>query len=825
MNSLTDFINYELYPALWERIDSAFPEMDFQRKGGDWHSSHYLNGEETSPHREDKTVVTKRKPHLIHEQGGETLSLVDFQLKRSGSRPGAKGAELVEALRSLAGICGLSLPETDTEEYKAYKERQERLEALSQRMRKELFTEAGKATLQYLTQTRGYSEEDVRAMELGYCSPSTAYDMEGAPYGAGREYTLAIPYRSGGRILGFKLRTIAGDVKPKYKNTSGLPKKASLFGLTGLKLTGNGEKDRDLTIVEGELDALHAQTRGVDNIVASAGLEVSQEALEEAKKRGVRRVTLLVDVEETEDKQEAKESKIRKAIHSIHQAGLLSLVQELPAGADGEKVDVDSYLRTHTKEQLQAVIDSASSGAMYLYWGIYNRAVAKQGGGETITDKHYSDYKEETIELLNDVEIVSPVERDRILSLFAKSTGGAGITKEALQEEADRRKAVADARRQEKRTKELLEKASTLAGEGKTEEALRLLGEEVPSVKRISKETRLSALLNLPTAEGIREKLRSRPEGVRTRYTLSTGRKVERLVLPAGAITLIGAPTSHGKSTFLRNLALQTAGDDTPGVVLYFSFEEDTESTVVEFVNTYAGLELTSKTKEYNNLTTIAEYYRTDSTRYMKNGTEEAFKKAEAEFMKDYLESGKLRIYDSDYSSDELEEAIRFISHKLPVKAVFVDYVQLLYTEGNRLPRNEELKGIAKSLRELAKQEKLPIVLACQLNRDALSPTEMNSQNIADSADLEREANKVLLLWNSAFSPLNKSQYNEKKIEEGKRMELGTSGKIYGVLRKNRGGTPNIDATFPFNGNTGRIEPGVEDLPEDEDEDAPGELF
>ena len=825
MNALTDFIQYELYPALYERIDSAFPEMDFHKRGGDWHSSHYLNGEPTSPHREDKTVVTKRKPHLIHEQGGETYSLVDYQLKRSGSTPGAKGAELVEALRSLAGICGLELPETDTEEYKAFKERQERLESLSRTMRKELFQEAGKETLRYLTETRGYSVEDVQAMELGYCSPTTASQLEGAPYGAGTQYTLAIPYRSGSRLLGFKLRTIEADVKPKYKNTSGLPKKASLFGLTGLKLTGNGEKDRDLTIVEGELDALRAQVRGVDNIVASAGLDVSLEALEEAKKRGVRRVTLLVDVEETEKKQAEKEGKIDKAIHAIHQAGLVSLVQELPAGEDGEKVDVDSFLRSHTGDELRAVIDSASTGAMYLYLGIYNRAVAKQGGGDTITDKHYGDYKDETIALLNDVEVVSPVERDRILSLFAKSTGGAGITKEALQEEADRRKAVADARRQERRTRELLEKASTLAGEGRIEETLRLLGEEVPSVKRIASETKYSALLSLPTADGIREKLRSRPEGVRTRYTFSTGHKSERLVLPAGAITLIGAPTSHGKSTFLRNLALQTAEDGTPGVVLYFSFEEDMESTVVEFVNTYTGLELTSPTKEYNNLTTIAEYYRTDSTRYMKSQAEQPFKEAEARFMRDYLESGKLRIYDSDYSSDELVEAIRYISRKLQVKACFIDYVQLLYTEGNRLQRNEELKGIAKSLRELAKQEKLPIVLACQLNREALSPTEMHSQNIADSADLEREANKVLLLWNSAFLPLNKSNYEPKKIEESKRMELGTPGKLYGILRKNRGGTPNIDASFDFNGNTGRIEPGdVEDLPED-GEDAPSELF
>ena len=106
MNTLTDFIQYELYPALWERMDSAFPELEFRRKGGDWHSSHYLNGETTSPYREDKTVVTKRKPHLIHEQGGETFSLVDYQLKRMGYAPGAKGAELVEGVQGVQGTPG-----------------------------------------------------------------------------------------------------------------------------------------------------------------------------------------------------------------------------------------------------------------------------------------------------------------------------------------------------------------------------------------------------------------------------------------------------------------------------------------------------------------------------------------------------------------------------------------------------------------------------------------------------------------------------------------------------------------------------------------------
>jgi len=197
----------------------------------------------------------------------------------------------------------------------------------------------------------------------------------------------------------------------------------------------------------------------------------------------------------------------------------------------------------------------------------------------------------------------------------------------------------------------------------------------------------------------------------------------------------------------------------------------------------------------------------------MKKDAEPVFKEKEASFMKDYIEAGKLRIFDGDYSSNELVAIIQYIARSLKVKAVFVDYIQLLYRENNKLQRNEELKEIAKSLRQTAKSLKLPIVLAAQLNREAKSPTEMHSQNIADSADLEREANKVLLLWNSAFPATNGNNYNETKIaDKEKRPSLGTGGQIYGLLSKNRGGLPYIDALLKFDGNTGVVEPEDSEL-------------
>lgn len=844
MNSLTEFINYELYPALFSRIDTAFPDMEFslQRSGQKWGSPKKLDGTDAAEKRRDKSVITAKVPSRILEQGGETLSLVDFQLKRSGYAPGTDGEPLLEAVRYLASVCGLEVPSGETEEYRAYREKQERREALARKMQRELFSPAGAETLSYLREVRGYSEETIRGMGLGFVSREAASQMEDAPYGAGDRYTLAIPYRSGNTILGFKLRTLDASIQPKYKNTSGLSKKASLFGLTGLRLTGYGKRDRDLIVVEGELDALRAQTEGVANIAAAAGGEISTEALLEAKKRGVERVTILFDTEESEEhaasraraegKDEAaarrraadgiaeNKKKREKAIRNVSRSGLSPLVASFPS-EDGAKVDTDSYLSSHSVADFEKIVEAANTGAKYLFFRIYDKAVAAQGGGEVILDRYFGDYKRDTVELLNDAEVVSPTDREEILRLFEQSVEGAGITKESLREEADRKRQIEDARRQTEETVETARKALNLAVSGRVEESIDLMRDRAGELAKIAKEKDLSEYLYIPTREELRERLRNRPSGVPTGYLFSSGAREERLTLPAGAVTLVCGLPSHGKSVFLRNLALQVAQQQEEGSVLYFTIEEDYESTFIEFVNTYVNKELTKPSPKYNNLTTIAEYYQTDSTRYMKQDVIKDFKEGEARFNEKLIQTGKLRIYDTDFYAEDLVETIRYLAAKMKIRAVFVDYVQLLHSRGTRLQPREELKEISKHLRQTAKELKLPIVLAAQLNRDAKSPSEMRAQNIAESADLEREANKVVLLWNSKFRPLNGNAYREEDIERGKRLNFGTEGKIYALMEKNRGGISGLDTVLDFNGNTGAVAANFKEKEEEPGGDLP----
>ncbi len=82
MSNITDWIKYELYPSLYESIDIVLPEFSFKRFRGGWRSSLKIDLSNPKERRADKTVVSSKAPGWILEQGGDTLSLVDYVIKR-----------------------------------------------------------------------------------------------------------------------------------------------------------------------------------------------------------------------------------------------------------------------------------------------------------------------------------------------------------------------------------------------------------------------------------------------------------------------------------------------------------------------------------------------------------------------------------------------------------------------------------------------------------------------------------------------------------------------------------------------------------------------
>lgn len=805
---ITTFINEELKPRLWDNIPSILPELDFKLIKGKWCSKKHYDGKEATHPTPDKSVITPNYPHRVFDNSRQdSKDVITLYMELNNI------SEVWEAVKQLCSIVGIAEPEYTPEQRERYQKSEQRrntLEDSSKRQRAALYTPEGSPTLNYLHQ-RGWTDEEIRAAELGFISVDEASTIQ-AQYGIGKDYTLSIPLRSGGRIYGFKFRTINAQTpqQGKYVYLYGTSKRDNLFNLTGIL---QKSEDARIVVVEGELDALHAKVKGISGIVATSGGGLTEELLQAALNRGIKRVTLLFD------KDERGEKFVKDSIAVGWSKKVSILVATYPEEQlpDGTKVhDTDEYLKIHNPEDLQSLISNAQSASMWLLWNLIEEAIQKNGTATNLRDEVVADLKHEVIKLINATP--DAIDRDLIASNFCNAVEGVTITKEALIAVADEERAIADSLQKKQQATEASNKAASLLKDGKVDEALSVMGEAATSLKQIGAKQKYSSLLALPSESSLSNRMKNKQGELPTLYEFEhpTTHEKERFTLPSGAITFVVAPTSHGKSTLLQNIALQIAKAEGEGTTLYFTFEEDGDSVTLQLLNKYIGEELCKNysSSHSNNLRAITHYFRTGEDRYIATDKRSVFNQKRANFMNSLYNSGKLRLFYEDYDSTELIEAIRFICSQTKVRAVFIDYIQLLSKNGNRKQRTEELKEICKDLKDLCIETQLPIVVAAQANREVTSPLEMHSQKIAEAADLERIANKILFIWNSSFAA-QKSKDSKTELENFETrtgVKLGTSGKIYAKLTKNRGGVVGIEAILNYNGNTGIVEPNCKPL-------------
>lgn len=846
MKDITRFINTQLKPRFYEHIPQIFPELHFERKGRQWQSPLHADGTEGTGKKADRCVVTEKRPYGVwdntRQEGKEIIALF---MELNNIR------EVWEAVNQLCDIVGIMRPEYTPEAKARYEKAEKRRTAFElslQRQRKALFSPEGKAVLDYLL-SRGWTEEEIKKAELGYISDSEAATID-AQKSVGNFYKLSIPLRSGSTLYGFKFRTIENlskdDPRDKYTYLYGTEKKENLFNLTGVQ-----QSEGSIVVVEGELDALHAEVRGVKGVVATGGGKLTEELLTAATERGIKKITLLFDKDEKDEEEKEEENKdenkdkkekdkepagakyVRESIEIAHKRGISVLVATWPDGdylPNGKKVhDIDEYLQKHSPEELQTLIDNAILGSKYRLFTLVDNFKKKHP--DLFNDGSEIDLRNEVIKLAN--KTPNEAEREIVLHWYAYETGLHGkqvFTPEAMRAVADRERAQENALKQVEGTKKALREATALAEKGDAQEALKVMEKAAQELRRIETRAKYGKLLALPTEAALKQRWRDRPDELPTLYELSNDTDKELFTLPPGAITFICAPTNHGKSTILQNLALQVAEAKGEGDVLYFTFEEEGDAVALQMENKYVDTELCRNysSKTSNNLRALRHFYKTGEDRYISASKRQLFHEKEADFLRNFYTSGKIRIYYEDYDSEELIEAIRTISQQIKVKAVFVDYIQLLSSRAcrrARMQRTEELKEICKSLKNLCVETRLPLVVAAQLNRETTSPLEMHSQRIAEAADLERIANKILCVWNTSF-PAQKSKDSKQELEELEskhHLKWGTPGKMFFKLTKNRGGVAGLEGSFVFDGNEGIIRGNYTPSSTEEQEDLPFE--
>lgn len=814
MSEITDWIKNELYPSLFESIDRAFPEHNFTRNSTGWISNTYLK--DGSPHksRKDKTVISRKAQGFILENGGETLSLVDYTMRRDG-------VEFIEAVKTLAAVAGRELPQSqnyDSTNYQRHRDQTTLLEACNGYFMYCLENAPGAEEVRAYLSSRGYSVEDCKAMELGFIpsqeklssylrdkkgySPDLIAETVKLTPAIGDTHKLILPFRSGGSIKGFVARTLSPEQKSKYMYSTGLVRSETFYNIKAAK------NDKDIVIVEGCLDALICDVRGIENVVALGGANLSSQQIEDAIKRGAKKFTLCLD------KDTAGENGTLKAIEVILAAGVSKIYIATLPELNGVKADPDQLIKEKGAESFKAVIAEAVPYYEYKLQTILHKygKIQEESGGE-LSAKQIDSFLEEVVVTGSKLE---PLHKDQLIKTFTSLEViiELGITEESVsitvERLASKRKWEESFRRSEARREELnkvLSEAKRLNndydeydGRGK---ALKLLESTVKEVDEVNSSSEFSKLL-IPTSEAqMREEESSLPDSLDSGYKI----KGEVIELPSGAITVVAAPTNHGKTAMLINTALNVATKNPEKRFIFFTYEERANSIIQYFLNTFMDRELNKA--ERGNRKLLKEYFKTGSTQFISNENLEYFQTKKAEFFKTYIDSGRIVVRYVDYNSSELTSAIRYLHKEAGnIGGIFIDYFQLLKLPTGKYKnygsRQEELKQICIALKDVAVDTGLPLILAAQFNREVTNLMRLHPTNIGEAGDIERIVNTLIGLWNLHKKPVLKG-ITEAEADVINQRTNGVEKGMYLEILKARDLPTGAYEILDYNGNTGKI--------------------
>lgn len=818
---LTTFIREDLYPAIFSKLNEVFPEMHFKkvgsRSGEKWISPNYLNGSPTAGQqfRRDKTVVTSKRINRALEQGGGSKDLLTLYMDINNI-PSA-----YEAAKEISKNLGIEFPENEQQraEYEAKREKREIVEQSYERQKAALFKPEGAEALRYLKEDRGYSEELIRKMGLGYLSPEEGAFLEEKTkigyYPSYKDYVLSIPFYSKGRLQGFKLRYVSEKAKQehgkdKYRNTATLQVKNNPFALAPWNVKSGTKKERTLIAVEGELDALHAIAEGAENIIATAGGKITTEMALAIKAKGYNNVILTLDTDG------AGQDFTEESIENLLSVGIGSYVATFP-----DAKDTDEYLSKHSIEDFNTVLSDCTQAIYFLF----NREVARYNSSPR-TAIDFDKFTDKVIEL--SLKTKDDVLRGRILDSLKDAFGISGEEAyKGYREKAERLKREQAKEAAVRKSDKALIDAITDLRNGRKAEAKKRAAEALEEIEAAEGEDKYSFLLKDNTDE-LWESYKNPPKTFDTAFYLSTyskknGEMKYRLSFPSGYISVIGAFTNHGKSKILQSIALDgLKADWEDGVILYFTYEENEQNVNKQFLNAYADLELTRKAKNLpntGNYRTITDYLWNGDTTYFRREPEPIlpqFQKAEEEWKK-LRKSGKIRIIKPESNTlEELIEILNYFKEHLTegIRAVFIDYIQELYLEDIKRigSRPDELKKIMVEIDLFAQKANIPIIAAAQLARGIGGPGGLCNEIISDSGWIERKASEIVLIWSSNGEKGKDSKDTVQRLTEivgsqyAEVFNKEEEGYLFLKLTKSRTIPKGAKAVVEIHGNSGRVQ-------------------
>lgn len=440
--NLVSFLEQEVYPNLWLRLDMAFPEFGFKLSHDKkyWKAS---NGEHTKTltgnPRADRVNVYQNTPFGFKIHGADFISWLSYVSNSNGYNI-PRGKEFVECVKRLANLACVSFPEqgqiSDFIQKTEEREKEQAIrEAFFGYVQERIRGEEGKNAFEY-AQGRGFSKEyieeggklgfypcirDVKKYliskgftedEIGY----TSYEVShGKPIGSGLVYDsrwegriIGVWRDRYGRIRNFWARDISGQSEEheKYLILKGGSKEHP-FGLDSFR--GN-----DAVIVESFMDALLSQFFNMSNVVAVAGKQITSGQVEILSKLGIRTFTFALNSDV------AGQEGTEKSLALLYEKGAKAFIASYPE-RNGDGIlfkDAAELIQEKGIDAFEQIIRNAENGAKWM---------AKRIAMNKETDKE----KEQAIEkAIVQSRSMETVERNEFLAIFAKEIG---ISKRALE--------------------------------------------------------------------------------------------------------------------------------------------------------------------------------------------------------------------------------------------------------------------------------------------------------------------------------------------------------------------------------------------------------
>ncbi len=122
-------------------------------------------------------------------------------------------------------------------------------------------------------------------------------------------------------------------------------------------------------------------------------------------------------------------------------------------------------------------------------------------------------------------------------------------------------------------------------------------------------------------------------------------------------------------------------------------------------------------------------------------------------------------------------------SRRGKIDMVIIDYLQLIEAGDRKANREQQVASITRELKLLSKELEVPVILLCQLNRDAENNLGKRPSlaNLRESGAIEQDADLVLLL-------MRPEVYGIKTIDIGEQIGVSTAGLVFLDIAKERDG-------------------------------------